>query len=63
LHPSDNAFRTRDSPDFEEDFVEKDPTGRYIRVCMHHITWFIHILFWYYHLFLAQTLMFVLNFN
>ncbi|GAU47190.1 hypothetical protein TSUD_350550 [Trifolium subterraneum] len=29
LHSSDNVFRT--SPDFEEDFVEKDPTGRYIR--------------------------------
>jgi hypothetical protein len=35
LHPSDNVFRTRESPDFEEDFVEKDPTGRYIRVCMY----------------------------
>ncbi|CAJ2663072.1 unnamed protein product [Trifolium pratense] len=31
LHPSDNVFRRRESHDFEEDFVEKDPTGRYIR--------------------------------
>ncbi|CAJ2649627.1 unnamed protein product [Trifolium pratense] len=31
LHPSENVFRTRELPDFEEDFVEKDPTGRYIR--------------------------------
>ncbi|KAJ1398683.1 putative serine/threonine-protein kinase [Sesbania bispinosa] len=30
LHPLDNVFRTRDPPDFE-DFVEKDPTGRYLR--------------------------------
>ncbi|KAJ1378695.1 Serine/threonine-protein kinase, active site [Sesbania bispinosa] len=29
LHPLDNVFRTREPPDFEEDFVEKDPTGRY----------------------------------
>ncbi|XP_024627902.1 probable serine/threonine-protein kinase WNK10 isoform X2 [Medicago truncatula] len=29
LHPSDNIFRTREPLDFEEDFVEKDPTGRY----------------------------------
>lgn len=35
LRPSDNLFRTRELLDFEEDFVEKDPTGRYIRVCMH----------------------------
>lgn len=28
LHPSDNIFRTREPLDFEEDFVEKDPTGR-----------------------------------
>lgn len=34
LHPSDNIFRTREPLDFEEDFVEKDPTGRYVRVCM-----------------------------
>ncbi|KAK7275396.1 hypothetical protein RIF29_16512 [Crotalaria pallida] len=27
----DNVFETGDSPDFEEDFVEKDPTGRYLR--------------------------------
>ncbi|CAL5195924.1 unnamed protein product [Lathyrus oleraceus] len=31
LHPTDNVFRTRELLDFEEDFVEKDPTGRYIR--------------------------------
>ncbi|XP_004510644.1 probable serine/threonine-protein kinase WNK10 isoform X1 [Cicer arietinum] len=31
LHPADNVFRTREPPDFEEDFVEKDPTGRYVR--------------------------------
>lgn len=34
LPPVDNVFRTRESHDFEEDFVERDPTGRYIRVCI-----------------------------
>ncbi|MED6197148.1 hypothetical protein PIB30_054021 [Stylosanthes scabra] len=29
--PESNGFKTRDTQDFEEDFVEKDPTGRYLR--------------------------------
>ncbi|XP_057721343.1 probable serine/threonine-protein kinase WNK10 isoform X1 [Arachis stenosperma] len=29
--PKSNGFKSRDSHDFEEDFVEKDPTGRYLR--------------------------------
>jgi len=32
LPPVSNVFRTREPHDFEDDFVEKDPTGRYIRV-------------------------------
>ena len=35
LTPVSNVFKTREPPDFEEDFVEKDPTGRYLRVCMY----------------------------
>ncbi|CAI8607703.1 unnamed protein product [Vicia faba] len=31
LHPTYNVFRARELLDFEEDFVEKDPSGRYIR--------------------------------
>ncbi|KAH1085547.1 hypothetical protein AAZX31_07G052000 [Glycine max] len=31
LPPVSNVFRTREPHDFEDDFVEKDPTGRYIR--------------------------------
>ncbi|XP_027334840.1 probable serine/threonine-protein kinase WNK10 [Abrus precatorius] len=31
LPPVSNVFDTRESLDFEDDFVEKDPTGRYLR--------------------------------
>ncbi|MED6122954.1 hypothetical protein PIB30_044773 [Stylosanthes scabra] len=31
LPPVNNVFKTRVPHDFEEDFVEKDPTGRYLR--------------------------------
>lgn len=31
LPPMSNVFKTKEPRDFEEDFVEKDPTGRYIR--------------------------------
>ena len=31
LHSADHVFRAREHHDFEEDFVEKDPTGRYLR--------------------------------
>ncbi|MED6163021.1 hypothetical protein PIB30_076065 [Stylosanthes scabra] len=29
--PESSGFKTRDTQDFEEDFVEKDPSGRYLR--------------------------------
>ncbi|RYR44863.1 hypothetical protein Ahy_A08g041147 isoform B [Arachis hypogaea] len=31
LSPANNVFNTRVPHDFEEDFTEKDPTGRYLR--------------------------------
>nr|KYP54663.1 putative serine/threonine-protein kinase WNK4 [Cajanus cajan] len=31
LPPMSNVFKTKEPRDFEEDFAEKDPTGRYIR--------------------------------